>query len=182
MARTPARRTPAGKAAAPGRPEARASVRRYWLFKSEPDVYGWAHLERDGRTFWDGVRNYQARNLLRDEIRPGDGVLFYHSNADPTAVVGVARVVEAGAPDPSAFDPDSAYHDPDSSPDDPRWFGVEIAPVQGFARPVTRDDLKACAALGQMMVLRRGARLSVQPVTAAEWRAVLKLAGASVDW
>ncbi len=157
-------------------------VRRYWLFKSEPEVYGFDHLVRDRRTFWGGVRNYQARNLLRDDIRVGDGVLFYHSNAEPTAIVGVAKVVRAGYPDPAQFDPASPYVDPDSTIDAPRWFCVDIAPVRAFAAPVTRAALQAEAALADMMVLRKGARLSVQPVTAAEWRRVVALGGVEVSW
>ncbi len=159
-----------------------ASGRRYWLFKSEPTSYGFAQFERDGRTFWNGVRNYQARNLLRDEIHEGDGVLFYHSNAEPMAVVGVARVVRAGYPDPTAFDAKSPYHDPDSDPDAPTWFQVDIACVAPFAQPLTREQLKGCPALAQMVLLQRGSRLSVQPVTATEWRTILALAGAKETW
>lgn len=161
-------------AAAPGR--------RYWLFKSEPTTYGFAQFERDGTTEWSGVRNHQARNLLRDEIRVGDGVLFYHSSADPTAIVGLARVVGAGRPDPTAFDPKSPYHDPRSEPADPTWYLVDIACVAGFAEPLTRDRLRAEPELADMMLLRRGSRLSVQPVTAGQWRVILRLAGAVESW
>ena len=157
-------------------------ARRYWLFKSEPSSYGIEQLEKDRRTFWSGVRNYQARNLLRDEIRLGDGVLFYHSNAKPMAVVGVARVVRDGYPDPTQFEPKSDYHDPDSDPGDPRWFVVDIAPVAATRAPVTREQLKDEAALGDMMLLQRGSRLSVQPVTAVEWRRVLQLGGVKESW
>lgn len=156
--------------------------RCYWLFKSEPDVYGWDQLLRDGRTCWDGVRNFQARNLLRDEIRVDDGVLFYHSNQEPMAVVGIARVVANGYPDASAFDPRSPYHDPDSDPQAPRWYMVDIAPVATLAAPLPRDRLKAEPALSSMMLLQRGARLSVQPVTQSEWRAVLRLGGVDETW
>lgn len=152
-------------------------VQRHWLFKSEPTVYGFDHLLRDGRTAWGGVRNYQARNLLRDEVRVGDGVLFYHSNAEPTAVIGTAEVVAAGYPDPTQFDPASDYHDPDSTLAAPRWFCVDIAPVRAFVQPVTREQLKACASLAAMMVLQKGARLSVQPVTQKEWQTILALGG-----
>jgi len=165
---------PAGKKAAAGR--------RYWLFKSEPSVYGWDQLVADRRTFWNGVRNYQARNLLRDEIQVGDGVLFYHSNAKPTAVVGVAKVVKAGYPDHTALDKRSKYHDPDASAEDPRWFMVDIAPVRAFAAPLDRERLRTVPALEDMMLLRRGSRLSVQPVAAAEWRAILRLGKAEVSW
>ena len=159
-----------------------APARRYWLFKSEPDVYPYSALVRDRRTHWDGVRNFQARNLLRDEIKLGDGVLFYHSNAKPMCIAGIAKVVAEGYPDHTAFDPDSNYHDPKSDPDEPTWFMVDIAPVKALPEPLTRDQLKQIPALADMMLLRRGARLSVQPVTAAEWRAVLKAAGKSARW
>jgi predicted RNA-binding protein with PUA-like domain len=161
---------------------ARTPPRRHWLFKSEPDVYGWRHLARDGRTFWNGVRNYQARNLLRDEIRVDDGVLFYHSNADPTAIVGIARVVAAGRPDDTALDPKSPYFDAAHTQQRPRWFGVDIAPVAAIDPPLLRTRLAAEPALAGMMLLRRGARLSVQPVTAPEWRSILRLAGVRADW
>jgi predicted RNA-binding protein with PUA-like domain len=149
-------------------------ARRYWLFKSEPAVYSFADLVRDGRTHWNGVRNYQARNLLRDEIKRGDGVLFYHSNAEPMAIVGIAEVVAEGYPDHTAFDPESEYYDPRSDPDQPTWYMVDLAPVRPLPAPLTRAQLKAMPELAGMMLLRPGARLSVQPVTAAEWRAITR--------
>src|SRR5690606_9638030 len=133
--------------------------------------------ERGRRTSWNGVRNYQARNLLRDEIAVGDGVLFYHSSTDPLAVVGTCRVVRAGYPDETAFDRGSPYYDEGSDRAAPRWFTVDIEAVCAFPEPVTRARMQAEPALAGMMLLRRGSRLSVQPVTAAEWRAVLRLAG-----
>jgi len=157
-------------------------TRRYWLFKSEPDVYGIDALERDGSTFWDGVRNYQARNLLRDEIQLDDGVLYYHSNAKPMAVVGVARVCKPGYPDNTQFDAASKYYDEGSDPADPRWYMVDVAFVAKAAEPVTRDDLKAEPKLEDMVLLQKGSRLSIQPVTAAEWRHVLKMAGLKESW
>ncbi len=156
---------------------AKKPARRYWLFKSEPEVYSIDDLKREKRCFWEGVRNYQARNLLRDEIKKGDGVLFYHSNADPLAVAGVAEVVREGYPDHTAFDPKARYHDTNSDPDDPTWYMVDIRFVRKFAQPVTRDAMRAEKALADMMLLRRGSRLSVQPVTAREWRRVLELGG-----
>jgi predicted RNA-binding protein with PUA-like domain len=155
------------------------SVRQYWLFKSEPEAYSIADLARETakRTFWDGVRNYQARNLLRDTIKLGDRVLFYHSNSEPMAIVGTAEVVRTGYPDHTAFDPQDHHYDPKSKPEQPTWFMVDVELLQVFPKPVTRDDLKACLALNDMMVLRRGARLSIQPVTAAEWQVVHRLAG-----
>ena len=156
--------------------------RRYWLFKSEPDVYSIDDLERDGTTYWHGVRNYQARNLLRDEILLDDGVLYYHSNAKPMAVVGLARVCKEGYPDQTQFEEGSKYHDADSDPADPRWFHVDVAFVAKAAAPVTRDEMKAEPKLADMMLLQRGSRLSVQPVTRAEWRVVLKMAGLKESW
>lgn len=155
------------------------STRQYWLFKSEPEAYSIADLAREPTktTFWDGVRNYQARNLLRDTIRLGDRVFFYHSNADPMAIVGTAEVVKTGYPDHTAFDPKDHHYDPKSKPDEPTWFMVDVRLLQVFPKPVTRDELKACADLSEMMVIRQGARLSIQPVTADEWQTVHQLAG-----
>ena len=155
------------------------STRQYWLFKSEPESYSIADLAKEPTktTFWDGVRNYQARNLLRDTIRLGDRVLFYHSNADPMAIVGTAEVVKTGYPDHTAFDPQDHHYDPKSKPDEPTWFMVDVRLLQIFPKPVTRDELKACADLSEMMVIRQGARLSIQPVTSAEWQTVHRLAG-----
>jgi predicted RNA-binding protein with PUA-like domain len=150
---------------------------RHWLMKSEPDVFSIDDLAKAKKqtTGWDGVRNYQARNLLRDEIAVGDGVLYYHSSVDPPAVVGLARVVKAGYPDPTQFDPKSEYYDAGSKPDAPRWFSVEIAFDRKLARPVTLSELRADPALSGMVLLQRGSRLSVQPVTAAEWKRILAL-------
>jgi predicted RNA-binding protein with PUA-like domain len=150
---------------------------RYWLMKSEPDVFSIDDLAkaRARTTRWDGVRNYQARNLLRDEIKVGDGVLFYHSSADPPAVAGTARVVRAGYPDPTQFDPSDSHHDPDSVRDDPRWYAVDIQYESKLARPVPLAELRAAPALSEMVLLKRGSRLSVQPVTAAEWKQILKM-------
>jgi predicted RNA-binding protein with PUA-like domain len=150
---------------------------RYWLMKSEPEAFSIDDLARakNGTTRWDGVRNYQARNFLRDEISLGDGVLFYHSSVDPPAVVGTARVARAGYPDPTQFDPQDSHRDPDSPPDTPRWFAVDIAFEKKFARPVTLAELRADEALAQMVLLRRGSRLSVQPVSAGEWKRIVKL-------
>ncbi|MCA9090202.1 MAG: EVE domain-containing protein [Planctomycetaceae bacterium] len=154
-----------------------AATRKYWLFKSEPSCYSIDDLERDGTTFWDGVRNYQARNMLRDEIQPGDRVLFYHSNADPMAIAGTCEVVKPGYPDHTAFDPASDHYDAKSNPDKPTWFMVDVKLLKKFKQPVTREVLKECEALQDMMLLRKGSRLSIQPVTVEEWQAVHKLAG-----
>jgi len=148
---------------------------RYWLLKSEPESFSIDDLARAPRqtTFWNGVRNYQARNLLRDEMKVGDGVIFYHSNADPAAAVGLAEVVRAGYPDGTQFDPKSDYYDPAAKPDDPRWFMVDIKFKEKFVRPLPLDLLRTIPALADMVLLRRGSRLSVQPVTPAEWKAIV---------
>lgn len=156
--------------------------RRYWLFKSEPDHYSFAQFQRDGRTNWSGVRNYQARNLLRDEIRVGDGVLFYQSSTTPMAIVGLARVIAAGRPDPTAFDPRSEGYDPASDPADPTWYEVEIQCIGAMREPVTRERCKQEPALAGMALLAKGSRLSVQPVTPDEWRTILRLGGQRESW
>jgi predicted RNA-binding protein with PUA-like domain len=147
---------------------------RYWLMKSEPESYSIDDLQRDGETCWDGVRNYQARNFLRDEIKPGDGVLFHHSSADPPGVVGVARVTRAGYPDPSARDLQSKGFDPKASDDDPRWFMVDIAFEEKFPEIVSMATLRDIPGLEGMPLLNKS-RLSVQPVTEEEFRVVSKL-------
>jgi len=167
------RRAPAAREA-PARPAAGAG--RAWLVKSEPSEYSIADLQRDRVTGWDGVRNYQARNLLRDALRPGDPVLFYHSNAEPLAIVGLARVAGPPRPDETQFRKGHPQHDPDSRPEDPAWWLVDLEHVQTFAVPLERERLAAEPALAGMELLRRGSRLSVQPVTPAELQAVLALA------
>ena len=150
---------------------------RAWLLKTEPEAFSIDDLARSKNrtTRWDGVRNYQARNFLRDEIAVGDGVLFYHSNAAPPAVAGTARVVRAGYPDPTAFDAKDDHHDPGSTPDAPRWFAIDIAFDAKFPHPVTLPEMRADPALAEMVLLRKGSRLSVQPVSAAEWKRISKL-------
>jgi predicted RNA-binding protein with PUA-like domain len=159
------------------RAKTRTMAKRYWLMKSEPETFSIQHLAkaRNQTTFWDGVRNYQARNLLR-EMQVGDGVLFYHSSADPPGVAGTATVARAAAPDPSQFDPKDDHYDAGSSKDAPRWFGVEVKLEKIFSRLIPLDELKTVAALEGMVLLQRS-RLSVQPVTADEWRAITKLGG-----
>jgi predicted RNA-binding protein with PUA-like domain len=149
---------------------------RYWLMKSEPSVFSIDDLARAPKqtTSWDGVRNYQARNLLR-EAQPGDGVLFYHSSADPPAAVGTATIARAAYPDPTQFDPKSDHYDRDSAKDEPRWFVVDVKFDKKFARPVTLAELRSNPALEGMVLLRKGSRLSVQPVTPAEWKIVCKM-------
>jgi predicted RNA-binding protein with PUA-like domain len=152
-------------------------ARRYWLMKSEPSSFSIDDLARakNQTSAWDGVRNYQARNLLRDEIKVGDGIIFYHSSADPTAAVGIATVTRAAYPDVTQWDPKSHHFDPDSPEDAPRWFMVDVKLDKKFARPVTLAELRANPALDGMVLLRKGSRLSVQPVTAAEWKIICKL-------
>jgi predicted RNA-binding protein with PUA-like domain len=154
-------------------------ARRWWLMKTEPETFSWDDLERCPRqtSMWEGVRNYQARNLLRDQIKPGDGVLFYHSSTNPTAIVGLAEVVRGGYPDPTQFDARSKYYDEKSRPDDPRWFVVDVQARRRFEQPLTLAELRGMRGLQNMMLLRRGARLSVQPVTTAEARVILRAAG-----
>jgi predicted RNA-binding protein with PUA-like domain len=146
----------------------------YWLAKSEPDVYSIDDLARDGTTGWEGVRNFQARNYLR-AMKAGDRVLFYHSNAEPLAVVGVAEVAREAYPDPFQFEKGHAYEDPTSKPEDPRWSTVDLRFVEKLARPVALDRIKADEQLAGMEVARRGSRLSVHPVTAAHFARVLSL-------
>ena len=149
--------------------------RRYWLMKCEPAAYTIADLERDQRTGWEGVRNFQARNFMRDDMQEGDGVLFYASNADPSGVTGLARIVRAGYPDPFAFRAGHPYHDPSSRRDAPTWFTVDIGFVERFDDVVPLEILKATKGLESMMVAQKGSRLSVQPVTAAEFAIVVRL-------
>ena len=150
--------------------------RRFWLVKSEPNAYSFADLrgEEDQTAEWDGVRNYQARNVLRDEMKAGDGVLFYHSNANPNAVVGTGVVTREGYPDFTAWDPDSEHPDPKSTPDNPIWYMVDIKADKEFPHQVPLPEIKATAGL-ESMVLVKNSRLSVQPVTPEEWRIIVDM-------
>lgn len=151
--------------------------RRYWLVKSEPDSFSFNDLlAAPGRTtVWDGVRNYQARNYMRDGMRPGDGVLFYHSNANPAGVAGLAEVAAPARPDPTAFDPTHPGYDPKSRSDAPTWVAVEVRAVERFPAAVSLAELRADPASATLPVLRRGNRLSITPVSEAEWNAVCRL-------
>jgi predicted RNA-binding protein with PUA-like domain len=157
-----------------------AETRRHWLVKTEPDCFSWDDLwASPGRTtHWDGVRNYQARNMLRDEMKRGDRVLFYHSSCEPPCVVGVAEVVREGYPDFTAFDPAHEHFDPKSKEDAPTWSMVDLKAVRKFARPVTLAALRATAGLGKMTLLQKGSRLSVMPVQPEEF-AIVEALGAS---
>lgn len=156
--------------------------RRYWLAKSEPDVFSFDDLLRaPGQTTgWDGVRNYTARNFLRSGMRRGDLVFFYHSNAEPSAIVGICEVVREGYPDPTAFDPKDPHFDPASDPTDPTWYQVDVRAVERLPRPVTLPEVKRHKALAHMVLLRMG-RLSVTPVRPREWEAILRLAASAPD-
>jgi predicted RNA-binding protein with PUA-like domain len=148
---------------------------RYWLMKCEPSAYTIADLERDGQTAWEGVRNYQARNFMRDEMRTGDGVLFYASNADPSGVTGLATIARAGYPDPYAWKKGHKYYDAASTREKPIWYLVDIGFVERFAGTVSLETLKTTPGLESMMVIRKGSRLSIQPVTPAEFAIVRRL-------
>ncbi len=149
-------------------------VVKYWLIKSEPDAYSIDDLERDGTEHWDGIRNYQARNIMRDEMTVGDRVLFYHSSAKPPGVVGLAEVASQPYPDHTQFDPESKYFDPTSDPADPRWIMVDMRFVEKFPRLVGLPELKTHAPLRDMVLLNRS-RLSVQPVRKEEFDYIVDL-------
>lgn len=150
--------------------------KRYWLMKSEPSTFSIDDLQRSRNqtTSWDGVRNYQARNFMRS-MAVGDQVLFYHSSADPPAVVGIAEVVKTAYPDPTQFDKKDKHYDPESKPSDPRWDMVDIRYVRKFSRALTLDELRKDSKLKGMVLLRKGSRLSVQPVTQLEWKHITSL-------
>ncbi|NIV17921.1 MAG: EVE domain-containing protein [Woeseiaceae bacterium] len=147
----------------------------YWLMKSEPDAYSIDDLERDGREHWDGIRNYQARNMMRDDMRIGDEVFFYHSNCREPGIVGVAKVASEPYPDPTQFDPGSKYFDPKSSEDNPRWILVDVEFVRKLNRTITLAEIKNQAALDGMTLTRKGNRLSIMPVSDEHWHVILDL-------
>ncbi len=151
-------------------------TRKYWLMKSEPSAFSIDDLMNAPArtTCWDGVRNYQARNFMRD-MAIGDQVLFYHSNADPPAVVGIAEIVKTAYPDPTQFDKKDTHYDPQSERSSPRWDMVDIRHVRRFSRPLTLDQLRRETKLKKMVLLRKGSRLSVQPVSPKEWEHILSL-------
>ncbi len=151
---------------------------RHWLMKSEPDVYSIDDLKRDGKTPWTGVRNYQARNFMRDDMRIGDLVLFYHSNAEPPGVAGIGRVACAAYPDFTARDRTSEYFDPKATDEHPVWMLVDVAFVKKFPRLVSLGDLRDDPALKTLLVLRRGMRLSIQPVEPAHFERICRAGGA----
>lgn len=150
--------------------------KKYWLLKSEPSVYSIDDMERDKKTYWDGVRNYQARNFLRDKIKTGDLAFFYHSNAEPSGVAGVIEVTREGYPDPSAWDREDKHYDPKTKPDQPIWYVIDVRFVEKFDQIVPLNRIRETGGLERMPLLRRGQRLSVQPVAPGEWRLVMGLA------
>ena len=151
--------------------------KKYWLFKSEPSNYSFQDLlnEEGQIAEWDGVRNYQVRNFMRDEMKIGDGVLFYHSSAKPTAVMGTAQIVKEAYPDHTAWEVGAKYYDPKSNPDDPTWLMVDIQADQEFNRPITLQEIKDNPRLQGMMVVKRGVRISIQPVDKTDWDEVVRL-------
>lgn len=152
---------------------------RYWLFKSEPNCFSFADLVAAPKKTigWDGVRNFQARNMLRDEVKRGDGVLFYHSGANPPAIAGIAEVVQEAHADPTAFDPQENHFDPKSREDQPTWFQVSIKAVKPIEPPLGLPQLRTISALAEMELLRKGSRLSIQRVKPAEWATIMHIAG-----
>ena len=150
-------------------------VVKYWLVKSEPGAYSIDDLVKDKKTHWDGVRNYQARNFIRDDMKKGDKVLFYHSNADPNAVVGVCEVVKEGYPDFTALDPEEKHFDPKSKKDEPAWFMVDIKLIKKFKQPVTLLEIKENPKLQNMRLVQRGNRLSVMPIEKNEFTEILRM-------
>ncbi len=149
----------------------------YWLLKSEPGCYSIADLKRDKRTMWDGVRNYQARNFLRDGMKKGDLCVFYHSGDTPPAAVGICEVKKEGYPDITQFDPHADHYDADSDTEHPRWFAVDVAYHSTFARPVTLPGMRANERLRGLKLLARGNRLSVLPMTKKEYDEILRMSG-----
>jgi predicted RNA-binding protein with PUA-like domain len=151
----------------------------YWLMKSEPDVYGIDHLKAEpgGTDHWDGVRNYQARNMMRDQMKRGDLVFFYHSNCKEPGIVGLMQIANEGYPDHTAFDPEAQYYDPKSDPENPRWFMVDVKYIRHLKRNISLRELKPYAdnALTGFALLRKGNRLSIMPVTKEQWEFILSL-------
>lgn len=150
---------------------------QYWLMKSEPDEFGIDDLEScpDATAHWDGCRNYQVRNMMRDEMKVGDLALFYHSNTKPPGVAGIMEIVREGYPDHTAFDPEDPHYDPKSDPDKPRWYMVDVRFVERFSRYVPLSELKKQRDLSAMKILQKGNRLSITPVSKKEWNRIVKL-------
>jgi len=148
----------------------------YWLMKSEPECYSIDDLKNDKKTMWDGVRNYQVRNMIRDDMKVGGLVLFYNSNSTPIGVVGIMKIIKTAYPDPTQFDMHSEHPDLASSPDNPRWFAVDVAFVEKFPRMITLNEIKLDSKLMSMVVAQKGSRLSISPVREEHFKRVIKLA------
>lgn len=149
-----------------------AEKRQYWLLKSEPTCYSFDDLKKDKSTEWTGIRNYAARNFLRDTMQKGDLALFYHSSADPTAIVGICEIVSDPLPDSTAWDKDDDHYDPKSSPDNPIWYARKVKYIKPLTEPLTLQDARKVKGLDKMVLLQKGSRLSVQPVTEQEWKII----------
>jgi predicted RNA-binding protein with PUA-like domain len=149
----------------------------YWLFKSEPTTFSIDDLIKSPHqtTHWEGVRNYQVRNMLRDDIQVGDEVFFYHSNCTPPGIVGTMKIVKKGYPDASAWDKKSQYFDPKSSSENPIWYRVDVSFIKKFKKIISLDDIKQHPDLKNMLIVRKGNRLSITPVTTQEWKTILKM-------
>lgn len=152
--------------------------RRYWLMKTEPTTFSFDDLWKAPKrtTAWDGVRNYTARNMMRDQMKKGDLVFIYHSSADPTGIAGIAEIVKEGYPDESAFDPKDSHYDPKSKRDNPSWYLVDVKAVKPFREIITLESLRKMKGLEKMTLLQKGSRLSVQPVTPGEWELINSVA------
>lgn len=154
---------------------------RYWLMKSEPDVYGIDDLKKEGRCHWDGVRNYQARNFMRDQMKVGDLVLFYHSNAKPPGVAGIAKVCKEAYPDFTAWDKKSPYFSPKASPENPIWMMVDLKFVKKFSKILSLDQIRQIPECQDMLLLQKGQRLSIQPIEKKHFDAIQEKAGTTAS-
>ena len=153
-------------------------AKKYWLMKSEPDAFSIDDLKKEKKSLWDGVRNYQARNFMMNDMKVGDEVLFYHSNAKPPGIIGLATISKNAVPDITAQDPKSKYYDAKASPEKPIWHCVEVKFKKKFNELISLDTLKDTKGLEDMLVIKKGQRLSIQPVTAKEYKIICKMAGA----
>ncbi len=151
-------------------------AKQYWLLKSDAESYSFGDLKRDGSTAWTGVRNYQARNYMRDDMKPGDKAFFYHSNTDIPGIVGVCEIASTSFPDDMAFDPKDSHFDPKSTNEKPIWCAVEVKYVKHFKNPITLEELRKLEGLEKMVILQKGSRLSITPVTEGEWKVVMDVA------
>jgi predicted RNA-binding protein with PUA-like domain len=151
--------------------------KQFWLMKSEPDVYSFERLQKDGSTLWSGVRNYQARNFMMQQMELGDEVLFYHSSTEPPGITGLARVSKKAVPDPTQFDKKSEYYDAKATKEKPIWYCVEVQPVASLKNYVSLESLRQDSKLKELLVLKRGQRLSIQPVTEKDFQHIKKMGG-----